>query len=256
MARLFIGMPAFNAGPIIEAAIKSTYRYAEKIFVVDGSRFGPSTDDTAKIALGCGKKVVLSQGTFKIYPGSPDSDRMPVGAWDEAAQRAVYKGQVEPGEDCWTLLQDADEVWDDENMEKLMAYISGALPTTWAFLMRAVHFWNGPWFTRKGGGFDKFRRFGVYRNTEIVPGQEEVELPDVFFWHYGHALHPERKLFKAIEYLERGDYKDVRFEPHEWQRFLREYWNVFLSKKEGVEPFTGRHPVEVEKILDKIWTWI
>jgi len=254
--KLYIGMCAFNSGPIIEAAIRSTYAYAEQIIVVDGSAFGPSTDETAKIAQNIGPKVRLVQGTFKITSSSEDAHRMPLGAWAESDSRKAYKELLPFGCDNWVLIQDSDEVWDDENMERLLKYIEVADSMTWAFTTSMFHFWIDAKHIRTGGIFNAHRPLGVNR---IIPEQSDfkrIPLDDVKFYHYGHALSTERKRFKVRQYLERGDYIPMGYGIDEWDRFYREYWTPWETDFNipGVVPFTGEHPSEVCKIMDKIWT--
>ena len=78
--RLSVGMIAYNASPVIEAAIRSSVNYVDEVIVIDGSELGPSTDDTKALAESVSRKVKVVPGTFAKADGG----------WDEQAQRQYY----------------------------------------------------------------------------------------------------------------------------------------------------------------------
>jgi len=283
--KLFIGMLAYNSGPIIEAAIKSTYDYAEKIIVVDGGPCGPSTDNTVRIARACGKKVEVWSGTFRTKDG----------AWTERDQRQTYIDNSMRGDGNWLLLQDSDEVYDDDNMQKMIRNIEKASPETMGFSTYWIHFFHDLKHIIVGGDFSQPRWDGVYRLTNDVyqlslnqVGTFRPEMSwscasppihcvmyDVFFYHYGHALSKERREYKVKTFVEQGMFNEKGYGPGDWERFKAEKWDGRFEtelqdseKRESfnehwvsfahdfkpvVHPYSGGHPKEIVKIAKLIW---
>lgn len=265
--KISVGTIAYNTEFYIEASLKSLYDYVDEIYVIDGSARGPSTDKTASIARSVGKKVRVASGTFKR--GHTQHDR----EWGEQEQRQAYISLMEKGKDNWCILHDADEVWDSENMERLVENAKTADPETMLLSYHWAHFFRDPWHLITGGIWDRPRSIGMFR---LIPGvmqmsyntvgigspptnwtwaaiPTKVVLDDVLFYHYGHVLPFERYAFKVRCFVEQGLYKD--YAPHEWERYRKEdllpWWNKGI-KFPYVKPFVGDHPKAIRHLLPKM----
>lgn len=257
--KIFVEMIAYNAEPLIGAAIKSTYDYVDKIYVADGSAYGPSTDKTAEIALSCGPKVEVIRGKFMRYDGM----------WDESLQRAVCLERMERHEDNWLIFQDSDEVWPAEQIERLIGYLTKQPPEVCYCTYVWMNFWLNPHQIITGGPFDLRRPDMASRLAPVnrTPwNAPRTDFPDVYYHHYSHALPKEKRDWKVYEYWRRGDYKEhkrlgIVGEPEwteeEWLTFKKwhdENWyeNPTMPGIK-IEPFTGEHHPEVKKISQQIW---
>lgn len=266
--KVFIGMPAYNEELIIAPAIRSTYDYADKIFVVNGSKEGPSTDRTAEEAASVGPKVKIVSGTFVADDNS----------WGEQKQRQKCINLMERGKDNWCIFQDADEVFDDLQIQRLLEHLAQAPPNVMLFAYNTIHFYRDPWHVVKGGDWNKPRRYQAFRlvpraqmlsyneigtkvgdvcrNWDLSGDPPRHVVDDVFYYHYGHILTFERMEFKVKHFVEQGLCIDWGYEPHEWEKFRKERfipdWNKSLGKVKGVRPYDGEHPDEVKPILEKL----
>lgn len=249
-------MLAYNSGPVIEAAIKSTYPFVDEIIVVDGSAYGPSTDGTAERALSVGPKVKVVSGTYVQKNGS----------WDEQAQRQAYLDRMERGQDQWGLLQDSDEVYGREQILTLLGYILSASEETLLFSHGFVHFWRNLHQVMTGGAWSLHRDVCAFRLTPLLQttgvvtigegirddlchseAPRRIILRGVFSYHYGHALPYERLEFKVKEYFLAGYYSD---RPHQTlERFLREYKERFYRPDPNILSYTGPQPEEIKPLI-------
>lgn len=254
--KIFIGMLAYNAAPVIEAAIRSTYPFVHEIIVVDGSRLGPSTDKTSEVA-SLGSKVKLVSGTFKKTDGS----------WDEQGQRQTYMNMMDRGEDCWGIIQDADEVYDEANILRFIEAIneSNSTPSVRVLSHGFVHFWHGLTRVMTGSHWSRprdvcaFRLTSKMKTTGIVHvGETEGEhlgqdsfsariLKDVFSYHYGHAMSFERLCFKVQEYFLAGylptSHGLPAYQTQELADFMKNYKdNLYPLQSINIKPYTGEQP--------------
>jgi len=265
---VFIGMPAYNEELIIGPAIRSTYDYVDKIFVVDGSKEGPSTDRTTREARTVGQKVKVVSDTFIADDNS----------WGEQKQRQKCIDMMEKGENNWCIFQDADEIFDDLQIQRLLEHMVQAPPNVMLLAYNTVHFYRDPWHIVVGGDWGKPRRYqafrlipgaqmlsyneigfragDVFRNWDLSDDPPRHVAGDVFYYHYGHILTFERMEFKQKHFVEQGLCIDQGYQPDEWERFRKERfipgWNKSLEEIQGVRPYTGDHPDEVKLILEKL----
>jgi glycosyltransferase involved in cell wall biosynthesis len=252
-----VGMIAYNATPVIEAAIRSSYPYVDEIIVIDGSAYGPSTDETVKMAQSVGPKVRTISGTYAKSNGS----------WDEQGQRQAYLDQMKRGENHWCILQDADEVYDLENILKLYYYMATSGPETLLLSHCFIHFWGTLNQIRTGGQWDEPRGVCAFRLTPNMkavgfdligedsasplnfegPPQRQVLL-DVFSYHYGHALSRDRLLFKVREAFLAGYFPEWPDETVD--SFMEKYGEKIHDQiPEGVKPYTGKHPKTILHLI-------
>ncbi len=263
--RIFCGTIAYNAEFTIAASLKSLYDYVDGIYVIDGSASGASTDRTAEIARSVGEKVEVVSGTFKC--GHTHNNR----EWGEQAQRQLYIDLMEKDANNWCILHDADEVWDEENIERLVGHARIARPNIMLLSYHWIHFFRDPWHIITGGNWKKPRAVGTFRlipgvaqtsyNTVGLAGRDwtwanqptKVILDDVMFYHYGH-VHPfERYAFKVKAFVEQGLYSG--YEPHEWERYKREglipWWNKGV-KLSNVLEYAGKHPKAIRHLIPEM----
>jgi len=123
--KISVGIIAYNEEDFIEASIRSVYDHVDQIIVVDGSPWGPSADKTVSIANNIGSKVKVISGTWKNKEKNGTDHKM--------VQRQAYIDMMEHGEDNWCILHDADEIWDDENLLRLINYMHHADHRTMLF---------------------------------------------------------------------------------------------------------------------------
>jgi glycosyltransferase involved in cell wall biosynthesis len=241
--RISVGMLAYNSGPIIEAAIKSSYDFVDEIFVIDGSADGLSTDDTAKIAVSCGPKVSLFQGTFK------DTN----GVWSEAKQRDVYTNILRPwNPNDWILYQDSDEVFARDEAALIPVVAAEADSEVKYISFRAFHFWNDCHHIITGDGWDFTRPCGLMRLRDR--GTLTIVNEQIRMYHYGHILSKERVKYKIKQYFMRGDYASYGWPAGDWDAFYKEFWQPYCENpKYPIKPFSGVHPEDVRKISFKLF---
>ena len=264
--KVFVEMVAYNEEHIIEAAIRSVYDYVDKIIVVDGSKEGPSTDRTAEAAQDVGKKVRLVSGTFIASDGS----------WGERKQRQRCIDMMPKGKDNWCMLHDADEVFDDPQIQRLIEHLENAKPENMLFSYGWIHFWRDLQHIVTGGDWSAPRPVGTfrlipeaqqlsynevgtpkpnYKNWICASSPLKVILDDVFFYHYGHVLPFERAEFKVKHFVEQGLCDHFGYRPDEWERYRKEQfipdWNKGFDV-DGCKPYDGTHPIEVKPVFEKL----
>jgi len=245
--KISVEMIAYNAGPLIEAAIKSTYDYVDEIIVVDGSQYGPSTDDTLMRATSCGPKVKALIGKF----GNK--------FWDEASQRRCAENQMEQGPDNWILYQDADEVWFPDYILRLREHLEKAPPEVINFSVRAIHFFLDPLHVITGPDWEKWRPDMVRRNS---PGSDphglRMHLDDVSYHHYGPALPKSRRTFRLKQYCLRGDYVEAGFGHEDYERLVKHHDDcentIWMDReKTRVLLWAGPYHPDVVRLSELIW---
>jgi len=268
---IYVGMIAYNEELFIGASLKSIYDYVDKIIVIDGSAWGPSTDKTAEIARSVGSKVEVVSGTYKREGGR-----------HKILQRQAYIDKMEKGKDNWCILHDADEVFFKEQIKNLVGHIHTASPHTMLFHYPWVHFWKDCWHTIAGGNWSDPRAVGTFRLVDGVRMYDHngigvkddwrlagspihVGLGDVFFYHYGHASTYEKAEFKAKYYVNRGDFingayhiekSNKKYLAHEWERYKKETFIPLLNRGfdiHGVKPYAGEHPPEIQLLIGTHW---
>jgi len=264
--KIYIGMIAYNEEIFIEAALRSTYDYVDEIIVVDGSPWGVSTDKTVTIAKSVGDKVRVISG---IFENPKDKDHKKI-------QRQCYIDSMEKGGDNWCILQDADEVWKNEDIRQLIEYLRNADGKTLLVSTRHINFWRDCWHTVNGGNWDLARPVGSFR---LVPGIAQlnhhrvgiggksfdnsvnrVTLDDIKFYHYGHASTYEKFLSRKKLYFDRD--KHIRdqygYEEGGWEKFLKEKvipeWEAgFDVSGSLILEYKGEHPDAVKPLIGTFW---
>lgn len=107
-------LPVYNEGQLLRHALEHTMRYVDEAVIVDGSPWGPSTDETADIIDDFDRlypgKINYSSGTFVLDTG----------AWDESAHRNLALSKV-----TGNILMPhcGDMIYTDESMAKMVSAI-------------------------------------------------------------------------------------------------------------------------------------
>jgi len=264
--KICAGVAAYNAECIIGASLRSIYDYVDHIFVIDGSADGPSTDNTAKVAKSVGKKVQVVSATFQ-HPG---------GIWGETIQRQVYISLGKRYGCDWCILHDSDEVFDADNIQRLVKYCQNASTETKLFSYQWIHFWRDPWHIIEGGQWSQPRWVGTFRllpkmkqlsiNTVGIEGVSDwtkerppikIILKDVMFYHYGHCLSYERQLFKVKQFVGQRFFKGYNLQ--NFEKFKKDWteqsWNKGINIGDQVKEYKGEHPPEVRPLLKKMETF-
>jgi len=265
--RLFAEIITYNEEVYIEASIKNILPYVEKIIVVDGSLWGPSTDRTVDIARSCGPKVEVISGTWRDPRENERDHKWP--------QRRAGLLLMPRGEDCWCMVHDADEGWLKEEIEQLVSIIEGADRKILGLTYYARHFWLNPWHEIKGGIWDegRLRVFRLFNDSvdfishykvKIKADEEEVVLtnvpereghldcPDVRFYHYGWCIDYEKWAFKKKFYFLRGNQESGGITIEEYMKTLPELWAGQTINVPNVFPYPGPHPKEFEDLFGKL----
>lgn len=268
---IYCGVIAYNEELLIEASLRSIYEHVDEIIVIDGSPQGPSTDATAKIAASIGPKVKVTSGTFN-NPSSIDH---------KLIQRSAYIDRMEKSGDNWCILHDADEVWDDENIQRLTTYLRSAPKETLLFSYQWLHFIADCWHTIHGGQWTPPREIGAFR---LLPGIHYIShhriginiegrdihfidfakqsspahiiLEDVMFFHYGHAQTKEKAEAKSHFYFDRDSACREGYGVTEWGRYREEYFLPWLKNRlmlPNVVPYDGPHPKWVQNLIGTFW---
>lgn len=255
--KVSVGMIAYNASPVIGAAIRSTYPYVDNIIVVDGSAHGPSTDDTVEVAKAVGSRVSVVSGVFV----KPD------GSWDERSQRQTYLDLMSRGERCWGLAQDADEVYDKENILKLIESLENVKLDIDIISHGFIHFWRnlnqivtgGQWSVARmeSCAFRLTENIKVINNNTMSGFQHRwpecwLHCDDIFVYHYGHALSYERCFFRVKEYFLAGyvgDHSKYSLEEH-----MKEWNRIYNLPLPGVVPYTGSQPEAILPLIGSYFT--
>lgn len=109
----------------LRQAIESIWNFADKIIIVDGSPFGPSTDGTKEWALSLDKnKVIFEEGTYTTL-------------W---AQKNVAM-KLAPTETQYFFTVDADEVYKEEDLYGLRMMIDTNDPPP-VIMFKMYHTWK------------------------------------------------------------------------------------------------------------------
>lgn len=262
--KVSVGMIAYNEEIMIEASIRSVYDYVDEIVIIDGSPWGPSADKTSSIALSVGSKVRVINGTYRNADGLDHKVR----------QRQAYLNEMVKGYNNWCILHDADEVFSKENIERLVNHLKSANPETMLFGYPVINFIGDCWHTYEGGepritaawrllpGMMHLNHHRVGIPKVVNWSREDppirIMLDDVVFHHYGHALTFKKDEIRGRCYLERGDFHELGYEPHEWRRYKKEILLPHWERKkrlcktdEGL--YTGEHPEAVESFIGTFW---
>jgi len=261
--RVYCGIIAYNEEWIIEASLKSVYDYVDKIIVIDGSYWGPSTDKTVDIARSVGSKVEVISGTWRVK-----------GMDHKYEQRMQYLNRMPKNSKDWCILHDADEIWDGENLGRLIDYLRYADNRTMLFSYQWLHLFGDCWHSIHGGSWDKPRKVGTFRlvpevtyfnhhmvgvhhgvgNFQKLGSPGHITLKDVMFYHYGQAASKEKMEFKSYYYFFRD--KGFRRGYKSWKEYRK---NIFLPHWEkrmqqpNVVPYDGPHSEAIQPLIGTFW---
>jgi len=262
--KIYVGMIAYNEELIIRESIRSVYDYVDEVIVINGSPWGPSTDKTGSAARSVGPKVKEIKGTYRNSKGLDH----------KVIQRQAYLDAMPKNRDDWCLLHDADEAFTKENMERLVNYLHLAQHETMLFGYPVINFIGDCWHIY-GGGEPRItavwrlepgvvhlnhHRVGIRDKSNWSTSKFPIRivLDDVVFHHYGHALTFEKDEIRGKCYLERGDFRKLGYEPHEWERYKKEVLSSHWERKKKQCKTTkglykGEHPEAIKPLIGTFW---
>lgn len=269
MGKIYAGMIAYNEEWIIKCSLKSIYEHVDEIIVIDGSPYGQSTDKTVQIAKSIGPKVKVFSGTFKD----------PNGLDPEKIQRQALLDRMEKGRNNWYIIQDADEVWDDENIQRLINHLHSSDKRTMIFAYPHIQFMKDCWhyyFRKDKHRYNKKKYCSKpkpHNTLRLMPGiryfnyctigvsksfrQFTTILDDVSFFHYCSAL-PKEKFFYKMHWRFLFIHKK---NPEGWKKYCKE---VVVPKWEALQKLTssnafevraydGSQPRYIQPLIETIW---
>jgi len=235
---------AYNEEYWLAKTLPPIVQWADRVVIVDGSPFGPSTDRTGAIVANYMESwVTYIRGTFG-REGSADN-------WDQV-MRNEYLNYVDTSH---MLLIDADEAYLPRDWGNLRRYAEmGVEAATYPY----VHFYvdcrhrmrGGNWearchhFTR----YDPSFRYGdlttILRRADGTPVvKDAIYDPDITLFHYNRVSPPEVYKAKQAKFLKRWDGGELSDEAYQT------WWDNWEDDRriEGnakVEEWQGRHPLE------------
>lgn len=235
-------MICYNEEKIIEYSIMSTIDWCDKMIIVDGGPNGSSTDNTINII-----KKLQEKYPDKIYfeSGKYGSFEL-TNNWD-MVQRNRYLEILEEKfpEINWIFYIDADEIWDQENLDKLKnkiieehsnVMIDSIFVGSYYFIKNTeLISTNVPRIFR----CCRMRKGMRYHDTYLIPklgmrfdqarlhydAQNEIK-----YYHYGHCFSNKMKEFRDKKLLLRGE-------------------QPFSHK---ITKFKGKHPEIAKELLQTI----
>lgn len=265
------GMIVYNNKLLVEAAIRSVLGFVDKIAIVDGSPWGPSTDGTAEI--------IQSIHSDKIEYIS--------GTWNnKTEQRNEYVKMLKTyqARKNWLFMIDADEVYKPADLQMVENAMDLADPFETSIYVKHIHFWRnfstvitgGMWGGPKANVLFRINRFwkGTYYGKhnslgfESENGYQSLDLGEkslasqVRVYHYGHALSLESEWVRSYYMAKRGDYEGVSTEKECRQHAKQAAHNWLYGEGHGKgvheETFNDTHPSEIQKLIEKkrsVLTW-
>lgn len=264
MASIVSGMIVYNGELLIRSSIESFIDFVDRLVVIDGSPWGPSTDNTVNEIESIGsKKIEVYSGTFK----------------NKTDQRNEYIKHLQKnqGRYTWLLMVDADEVYKKADLMQIENAMTLADPYHTSICVHHIHFWRdfntlikgGIWSGPKANILYRINRFWkntyYYKHNSLGFKDENdsrsMDSGDkrlftlVNVYHYGHALSLEAEWVRMYYMAKRGDYKGIETTEQvlEFARQAAQNWVKGEGHGEGVreELFHGEHPDQIRKLIDE-----
>lgn len=234
----------YNEEYWLSRTLPAMVTFADRVVIVDGSPFGPSTDGTEAIVVAHMENwVTYIRGTF----GSERSEAN----WDQV-MRNEYLNYVDTSH---MLLIDADEAYLAPDWGKLRQYAErGVEAVTYPY----VHFYvncrhrlrGGIWearchhFTRFDPSFRYADLTTILRRANGTPVMEgAIYDPNITLFHYNRVSPLEVYKEKQAKFLRRWDGGELSDEEYQawgenWEDDRR------IEGNPEVEEWQGRHPLE------------
>ncbi|MBN2592367.1 MAG: glycosyltransferase family 2 protein, partial [Sedimentisphaerales bacterium] len=270
-----------NGMPFMEYVLKSIYRYAHEIIIVEGAvencMFAANPDGSSK------------DGTVEFVRSFPDPDnkiRFIQGKWPEKLEMTNEAIRHVTGDYVWII--DSDEIYRDEDIEKIIEILKED-PSITQIGMIPYNFWKGfdyyvesDRFTEHGLQFQgpmkflKGARFINHRPVQLkYPGYlltadylnridgTETKAAGIRFCHYSYIL--ESQVYQKIELYHRyGWGKSWHIDLEKWYNECFLKWTPENRKQIEAEypvwtgdtnshtvPFTGEHPKVIQDFIAK-----
>lgn len=255
---------ALNEEQFIGASLRAAAKHPNvaKIAVVEGA-VGLFSHAAAKDGLSVD---ATRDEVFKVIEQDRNGDKIIYDRYGWAADKSELRNRALAllGRGIThVLVVDADEVWDQDELNKLVNEIREH-PKTGAFMFKHHHFWKKKNLIAVGGQWD-IRLFRCFRYFDKALRWDRHEMPvinrdgrmihkidgtilvDAYVHHYGY-LKSEQRVLEKLEYYKKRDIN------------LNVDASIYTDWKPGKEtqpthhggtaiPFMGKHPEEVRGII-------
>ena len=220
-------------------------KYSDKLVVINGSPFGPSTDNTEKIIESIIRPTdVYIKGKF----GSEGTSNN----WN-IVMRNEYMKYIST---THMLVIDADEALLPEDWEKIRNYVSkGTIAVRFSY----IHFYMDTSHILKGGKWDNiYHHFNIFQadliyrklgsflediiKNNIVFGSDTVIDNSMRLFHYHRMSPPDVYKLKAAKFKKRTDGGNLSDEDYE--KWLQNWKDDRTLKHGNVVQWKGVHPLE------------
>jgi glycosyltransferase involved in cell wall biosynthesis len=254
---------ALNEEEFIQASLRAVIRHpnVKRVAVVEGAvnlfahastEKGLSLDNTKKKVF----EVIQEENGDKIVY------KRHGWASDKSELRNIGLAMI-GNEVDYILVVDADEVWKQEDLDKLVKAMEEN-PRIGVFLFKFYHFWKKKNQITTGSMWDsslfrcfKFDDKSYHWDRHELPVVNSggrfihkvlgsIMLPDVHVYHYG-AMKSEKRILEKLEYYKKRDKNlEVKNTWSDWKKGQETQWTHGGGI---VKKFIGKHPEEIDKIL-------
>jgi len=255
---------ALNEDQFIKASLRAVIKHPNvaKVAVVEGavnlfshasSHLGLSLDGTPEAVYSVMQEKNGHKIIYERYGWANDKSELRNRALTLLGQGITH-----------VLVVDADEVWKQADLDKLVSTIK-ANPTTGVFLFPFYHFWKKKDLIATGGQWDsqlfRFFRFADktlhwrrhelpvvnYANKFINVLEGQMEIPDIHVYHYGYMKKGDNVRAK-LEYYRKRDGANLNV-VDTWTGWKQGDPTQPTHGGGGVAKFSGVHPKEVVEYL-------
>ncbi|MHA2275255.1 MAG: glycosyltransferase family 2 protein [Candidatus Kariarchaeaceae archaeon] len=271
-------MVVLNGMPYIQAALKSIYKSAYQIIIIEGS--------VEKCAFAANKDGSSQDGTVEYIKSFSDPDnkiKLIQGSWPEKCEMQNRALMEVRGDYVW--LVDSDEVYKEDDIEKIVLILENN-PNVYRVDIPTLHFWKGYDYVIDTAEIPRMYTPRILKN--IPPCYFTTHRPPTLFYHKLNATTVDLKHLDKSVLVEAGIYmyhysyvtepqvfqKLMLYRAYGWERPWKLnlndwYLNCFLKwtpqNREAIEAkyrihncdkrsktkfFTGVHPESMESIME------
>ena len=273
-------MVVLNGMPFIEASLKSIYKKAHEIIIVEGA--------IKKALFAADDKGHSIDGTIDFVKGYDDPDKkikFISGIWPEKCQMQNKGLELATGDYVWLI--DSDEVYKEEDIDTIIEMFEKD-PTITKVHFPVFHFWKGFDYVMYSEILEKafFHRifklnspctFVTHRPPTLLWKQQGkttdkmnlleasvLKEKGIYLYHYSYVL--EKQVEQKIELYKRygwGETWNIDLEDWYSNCFLRwtpenrevvdEKYAIWTADKNSVtKKFLGSHPKSMIRVMNKV----